>query len=133
MYCPKCGTSVSDDQQFCRSCGLSLEIPSQILNYQRLMDDADETPITTGELAQMRRHKALLRVSMILAIIGGLLLLNVSRENFYLWVGSIALLATGITLIVLCTEVPFLFYHASFPNSEVDPTNGEARPNNQAD
>src|SRR6185295_85321 len=101
MYCPKCGTSGSDDQQFCRSCGLSLEIPGQILNYQRLLDDSDETPITTGELAQSRRHKALLRVSTILAILGGLLLLNVARENFYLWVGSIALLATGITLIVL--------------------------------
>ena len=120
MYCPKCGTSGSDDQQFCRSCGLSLEGHGQILGYQRLVDESDEAPVTIEQHTQSHRHRTLFRISITLALAGALLLLIVGKENFYVWVGSIALLATGIAMIVLCTEVPFLFYRRKFPKVRND-------------
>ena len=122
MYCPKCGTSGSDDQQFCRHCGLSLEMHGQILAYQRLLDDSDEAPVTSEQHAQSHRHRTLFRISIALAIAGALLLLIVGKENFYSWVGSIVLLTTGIAMIVLCTEVPFLFYRRRFPRVRNDPS-----------
>jgi len=120
MYCPKCGGSGSDDQQFCRYCGLSLEMHGQILAYQRLLDESDEAPVTNEQHAQSHRHRTLFRISIALAIPGALLLLIVGKENFYSWVGSIALLTTGIAIIVLCTEVPFLFYRRKFPKVRSD-------------
>ena len=120
MYCPKCGGSGSDDQQFCRYCGLSLEMHGQILAYQRLLDESDEAPVTNEQHAQSHRHRTLFRISIALAIAGALLLLIVGKENFYSWVGSVALLTTGIAMIVLCTEVPFLFYRRKFPKVRSD-------------
>ena len=120
MYCPKCGTSGSNDQQFCRYCGLSLEMHGQILAYQRLLDESDEAPVTSEQHAQSHRHRTLFRISITMAIAGALLLLIVGKENFYLWVGSIALLATGISMIILCTEVPFLLYRRKFPKVRSD-------------
>ena len=120
MYCPKCGGSGSDDQQFCRYCGLSLEMHGQILAYQRLLDESDEAPVTNEQHAQSHRHRTLFRISVALAIAGALLLFIVGKENFYSWVGSIALLTTGIAMIVLCIEVPFLFYRRKFPKVRND-------------
>jgi len=42
MYCPKCGKENSQDQRFCRSCGFSLELFSQVVDQglQRTSEDA---------------------------------------------------------------------------------------------
>lgn len=41
MYCPNCGKTNSEEQKFCRSCGLSLEKVLQSLVEQRPSTEID--------------------------------------------------------------------------------------------
>jgi zinc ribbon protein len=41
MYCPKCGKENSQDQRFCRSCGFSLELFSQVVDQGLQPADKD--------------------------------------------------------------------------------------------
>ena len=119
MYCPKCGTSSSDDQQFCRSCGLSLVMHAQLLSYQLLAGEPDKLLADGGKRAQHRRHRMLFRAFVTLIIIASLSLVIFGSHHFYLWVGSLGLLVTGLVGLTLCTEVPFLFYPLVFPTPQV--------------
>ena len=49
MYCPNCGNKNADDQNFCRSCGLSLEKIAQSLSEQ--------LPTIAVKDLQERKHK----------------------------------------------------------------------------
>ncbi|HZS06835.1 MAG TPA: zinc ribbon domain-containing protein [Blastocatellia bacterium] len=115
MYCPECGTPANDNQKFCRACGLSLVMHAQLLWWQRLINGPDETPVTSRDLAQLKRHRVLYRAAFILALAGGVLMLNTGMENLFRWGGSLGLLAAGITIMAMCREVPFLFYRPQFP------------------
>lgn len=49
MYCPNCGTKLSIDQKFCRSCGLALEKIAQSL--------AEQLPTKLDESLQEQKNK----------------------------------------------------------------------------
>ena len=45
MYCPNCGKDNSNEQRFCRSCGLSLQTISQVLVNEHSPIKSDDTLI----------------------------------------------------------------------------------------
>ena len=47
MHCPNCGTAASNDQQFCRTCGLNLAEFSQLLG--------EKLPSLKGDLQNQKR------------------------------------------------------------------------------
>jgi hypothetical protein len=109
MYCPQCGTPSTDDLQFCRSCGLSLQLHVQLLTYQRLLAEPEEA-FGSEEQRQARRHKTLYRIFIVSIMTGALLMVTGAAESFYMWIGSLSLMVGGIIGMTLCTEAPFLFY-----------------------
>src|SRR5215472_18949253 len=114
MYCPGCGVLSSDDQQFCRSCGLGLQMHAQILTYQRLLNESDQTRINSNERSQIRRHRMLYRVFITSIALGALTFLATGTGHLYFLIASLSLLVGGIVGMTLCTEAPFLFYSREF-------------------
>ena len=52
MHCPRCGTSATPGQQFCRACGLSLEKVAEILS-----EEIAHQPHTPTEAQQLRERQ----------------------------------------------------------------------------
>ncbi len=116
MHCPKCGMVSSDEQKFCRFCGLSLETHSQLLSYQRFVTEPDKPIVESNERPPRQPHKVL-RWGFVTLIIASLLLFVAGFENYYLWVGGLALLVSGIVGLTMLSEVPFLFHRRISPKA----------------
>ena len=108
MYCPHCGTQTSVNQQFCRSCGMSLQMISRVLAEHLSAAESGKAPAEIAELTESRLEKLFsrrLRRRLIIAAAMLLLiafLIDVGRRpailgNIMPWVLPIAILL-GIVL-----------------------------------
>jgi len=76
MYCPRCGKSFSGEISFCRSCGLSLDGVSQIVN-----GEAESKPVVTR-----RPNFKLFQIGIALFILGLVVgLINGALRDFELF------------------------------------------------
>ena len=96
MYCPGCGTESPADQQFCRSCGLSL---GQVL---QALADPKESPTLKRLVEAKRATRIVARVFLAIALLFGGVLSNldqvppVGRSVFIGLAAVFALMAVGI-------------------------------------
>ena len=74
MYCPNCGNKNSEDQKFCRSCGLGLEKVAQTLIEQRP---------TKADRSLQERTERLERLGMAALSVFGLGLLSFILYNVF--------------------------------------------------
>jgi len=104
MHCPRCGTSATNSQQFCRSCGLSLEKIAEILGEEvALQSDSVRTDLARLRERQKRFEKlariaGLTTFSLILLGLIGFVILQmiIFRNPFVLIPGTmLILLALG--------------------------------------
>jgi zinc-ribbon domain len=98
MYCPNCGTKTSEDQNFCRACGLGLE--------KIVLSLSEQMPTRIDESLQARKER-LEKLGVVLLSVFGLGILSfllygigykllMSQGNI---VGGLALIAVLIMLI----------------------------------
>jgi hypothetical protein len=73
MHCPNCGSGASEDQRFCRSCGLGLEEFSRLLTEKLVAEN-----LTAAPRADAARNRAL------------------KRLGISLWIGAATILVGGI-------------------------------------
>jgi len=59
MYCPKCATTTSPDQKFCRACGSNVHIHAQALAGQSPPVESDQTSAERAERLQKRQRRVL--------------------------------------------------------------------------
>jgi len=71
MYCPNCGTPAADDQKFCRSCGLNVQMHAQML----------AGPASVGEPEKLRLQRRLMGAAGWMGVFVGYLII-------LLWVGD---------------------------------------------
>ena len=74
MHCPRCGTSATAGQQFCRACGLSLEKVAEILG--------EDLPVQSSNLTERD-------------------LLRLRQQRFEHWAGVAGLGTFGVILLLL--------------------------------
>jgi hypothetical protein len=105
MYCPRCGTSSAGDQNFCRSCGLSLAKVTKALETEFATDELEPSADDAARRA-MRRAFTVLPWAL-LFIFAGLMLVvvgnDITHDKMVSAVGTIVLL-----LGVVGTVVPFV-------------------------
>jgi hypothetical protein len=95
MYCPSCGNKNSEQQKFCRSCGLGLEKVAQTL--------IEQLPTKTDRSLQERKER-LERLGMAALSVFGIAVLGL-----FLYYAFISLMAEkGVLIATLLTLVGFI-------------------------
>ena len=98
MHCPACGIETSDQQKYCRSCGMDLKTISDAVIKHRAPADAKKLSLESETSVQHRVYKMLLWG--IGALLAGMALIAAGKEIQYVgWVGVLlALIGTFLAL-----------------------------------
>jgi hypothetical protein len=123
MYCPQCATPLSDDQKFCRACGLGLEKVSRVLAGEHLADEPDKSEYMSDERFQSR--KVILErwgiITIIVALLVGCLIPIILGINMY-YPGLIplVLILSGLAGFLLFSGAILLIYADGLPKKPAD-------------
>src|SRR5215471_6142717 len=102
MYCPNCGKDNSNEQRFCRSCGLNLQAISQLVVGELSRTNSGESPIQAVR-NEPKRLPSPLTYGLLIIVLGLTIALFGKKVLFEDVVGSIGMLIAllGVGLIGL--------------------------------
>jgi len=122
MHCPNCGTQASADQKFCRSCGISLRVISEVLAEEVSAAKSDQRLVKVDESTYLRRKKlerwgkmiGLLGFStlmlMIICAFIGLAVSKIFGFNFQVFFDTIFPVMAGIAIPLLLIGAGLAIY-----------------------
>jgi hypothetical protein len=111
MYCPKCATPVSDDQKYCRSCGLDLQIISQVFTIESGEAESAKTKAPRGRKERLR---ILGTITLMSSLMVGCLI-PISLGLFHDWADltPLILVLSGLAGLPLFAGIILLVYSDS--------------------
>lgn len=116
MYCPKCATLQSDDQKFCRACGLNLEIIAEIITDE---SNAGKFNAVSGAKAWHKKRKNRLEnlggLTIMLSLLIGCLIPLVIGLSYLIafsavLLESLILILSGVAGIMLFGGISLAIY-----------------------
>lgn len=128
MYCPKCATLQTDNQKFCRFCGLNLEAISRLLKDKTQLETL--TFDSAGKTRLARRKKNLQSLGglvMMLSFIAGAaipLVIGLGYENS----NSLIMILAGIAGILLFGGIAIAIFGDIEPKETEIPKSAENSP-----
>ncbi len=127
MYCPKCATPTSDEQKFCRSCGINLQEISSILSREAEPDEPYTFKPAEIEASQSLKEKLEFWGSMVIMfslMVGSLIpiILGLRASGETQWV----LILSGAAGFLLFGGIIIWMYGDALPKTKV--TSQPSRP-----
>ena len=122
MYCPKCATPLSDDQKFCRSCGLDLQVISQLLTNEPQAVEPAASEFQTSERTQDRKAQIQRQGIIILMfglVVGCLIPISLGLLSNYGWLNQLILVLSGLAGLLLFAGCIRLIYADGVPETPV--------------
>lgn len=104
MYCPNCATTLSDDQKFCRTCGLDLQVISQILDSDSQALQVESSVAEVSKTARKRKakwHRTGLFTVLLSLLVGCLIPISLGLLPNYEGLNQLILVLAGICGLLL--------------------------------
>ena len=117
MFCPKCGTLQSDDQKFCRACGLGLQEVSASVKRSIALASSNQ-PASSDKPVETRgdlQRRGIL-ITLVSLLVGCLIPIAAGLSNFYPWTALLIPVIAGVAGLILFTGAMIIVYAASSPS-----------------
>lgn len=122
MYCPACATPHSDEQKFCRSCGLDLQFLSKLLADEPEAGEPDKflSPESGHSLGRKGRLQFWGSVTIMSALMVGCLIpISLGLLSNWVLITQLILVLSGVAGLLLFGGIILWMYGDALPEPQI--------------